>query len=95
LPDTTIPESFRCDVEALWKYHDMQHDLHPCDVGIGLGSQDLDVAIIATNLFMRGLFPHIVFTGAKVPTTIDRFPLGAAVRYREYAVENGCRRSQC
>jgi uncharacterized SAM-binding protein YcdF (DUF218 family) len=89
LRDTTIPESLRCDVEVLWNYHDMQHDLHPCDVGIGLGSHDLGVAIIATDLFMRGLFPHIVFTGANAPTTIDRFPRGEAVHYREYAVENG------
>src|SRR5262249_46354411 len=89
LPDTTIPESLRCDVEVLWNYHDMQHDLHPCDVGIGLGSHDLGVAVIATDLFMRGFFPNIVFTGANALTTIDRFPRGEAVHYREYAVENG------
>ncbi|MGH3736834.1 MAG: YdcF family protein [Micromonosporaceae bacterium] len=89
LPGTTIPESLRCDVEVLWEYHDMRHELHPCDVGIGLGSHDLGVAVVATELFLSGFFPRIVFTGGNAPTTVDRFPRGEAVHYREYAVENG------
>src|SRR6266536_1562686 len=67
----------------------MRHELHPCDVGIGLGSHDLGVAVVAVELFHRGLFPRIVFTGANAPTTIDRFPRGEAVHYREYAIEHG------
>ncbi|GAA1581139.1 YdcF family protein [Actinoplanes couchii] len=84
-----IPEELRADVEELWRYHDMQHDLRPCDVGIGLGSHDLGVAVIATKLFHSGLYPRLVFTGANAPTTVARFPRGEAVHYREYAVENG------
>jgi uncharacterized SAM-binding protein YcdF (DUF218 family) len=89
LTETTIRESLRSDVETLWNYHDMRHELHPCDVGIGLGSHDLGVAVVAVDLFRRGMFPRIVFSGANAPTTIDRFPRGEAVHYREYAVENG------
>lgn len=84
-----IPEAVRLDVETLWRYHDMHHELRPCDVGIGLGSHDLGVAVIATRLFHDGLFPLIVFTGANAPTTVERFPRGEAVHYREYAVEQG------
>ncbi|HCT78191.1 MAG TPA: hypothetical protein DGG94_01565 [Micromonosporaceae bacterium] len=84
-----IPEAVRADVETLWEYHDMHHKPRPCDVGIGLGSHDLGVAIVAVELFHRGLFPYIVFTGANAPTTIERFPRGEAVHYREYAVEHG------
>jgi uncharacterized SAM-binding protein YcdF (DUF218 family) len=84
-----IPESLRSDVETLWEYHDMHHEPRPCDVGIGLGSHDLGVAMVATDLFHRGLFPHIVFTGANAPTTIEQFPRGEAVHYREYAIEHG------
>jgi uncharacterized SAM-binding protein YcdF (DUF218 family) len=89
LTETTIRESLRSDVETLWNYHDMRHELHPCDVGIGLGSHDLGVAVVAVDLFRRGMFPRIVFTGANAPTTIDRLPLGEAVHYREYAIEHG------
>lgn len=67
----------------------MHHELRPCDVGIGLGSHDLGVAVVATRLFQAGLFPWIVFTGANAPTTVERFPRGEAVHYREYAIEQG------
>jgi Uncharacterized conserved protein len=84
-----IPYAVRQDVETLWHYHQMGHDLQPADVGIGLGSHDPSVAIVATDLYQRGLFPLIVFTGANSPTTIDRFPRGEAVHYREYALAHG------
>jgi uncharacterized SAM-binding protein YcdF (DUF218 family) len=67
----------------------MQHELHPCDVGVGLGSHDLGVAVVAVRLFHRGMFRRIVFTGANAPTTVERFPRGEAVHYGEYATENG------
>ncbi|MFI5913932.1 YdcF family protein [Dactylosporangium sp. NPDC051541] len=86
---TTIPEEHRADVETLWEYHNMHHELRPCDVGIGLGSHDLGVAIIATDLYHRGFYPLLVFTGANAPTTIERFPRGEAVHYAEYAVGHG------
>ncbi|MEO3780311.1 YdcF family protein [Micromonospora sp. B11E3] len=88
-PAPAIPDEIRADVETLWRYHDMHHELRPCDVGIGLGSHDLGVAVIATRLFREGLYPWIVFTGANAPTTVKRFPRGEAVHYREYAVEQG------
>ena len=67
----------------------MRHEVRPCDVGIGLGSHDLGVAAVAVSLFHRGMFPRIVFSGANAPTTIDHFPRGEAVHYREYAVAHG------
>jgi uncharacterized SAM-binding protein YcdF (DUF218 family) len=85
----TIPAKHRADVETLWEYHNMHHELRPCDIGIGLGSHDLGVAIIATDLYHRRYYPRIVFTGANAPTTIERFPRGEAVHYREYAIEHG------
>ncbi|WBB82147.1 YdcF family protein [Micromonospora sp. WMMD882] len=84
-----VPDGIRADVETLWRYHDLGHELRPCDVGIGLGSHDLGVAVVATRLFHEGLFPWIVFTSANAPTTVERFPRGEAVHYREYAVEHG------
>lgn len=85
----TIPEEHRADVETLWEYHNMHHELRPCDVGIGLGSHDPGVAIIATDLYHRGFYPLLVFSGANAPTTVERFPRGEAVHYREYAIEHG------
>lgn len=86
---TSLPPAIRDDVETLWFYHDMHHDARRCDVGIGLGSHDLGVAIVAVDLFHRGMFPHLIFSGANAPTTIERFPQGEAVAYREYAMAHG------
>ncbi len=85
----TIPDEVRDDVETLWNYHHLDHDLRPADVGIGLGSHDIGVADRTAELYHEGLFPLIVFTGANAPTTIDRFPRGEAVHYRERALEMG------
>lgn len=81
--------SRRADVELLWDYHDMGHELRPVDVCVGLGSHDLGVATYAAELYHRGLFPLVVFTGANAPTTIERFPNGEAAHYRDHAVALG------
>ncbi|GII54274.1 hypothetical protein Pth03_26630 [Planotetraspora thailandica] len=84
-----LPDAIRADVEVLWDYHDMHHTVRPADVGIGLGSHDLGVATCAADLYSRGMFPLIVFTGANAPTTLAGFPRGEAVHYREHALEQG------
>ncbi|WP_434445773.1 YdcF family protein [Lentzea sp. E54] len=86
---TMLPRDLRADVETLWAYHDMGHEPRRCDVGIGLGSHDLGVATYTAELYHQGMFPRIVFTGANAPTTIERFPRGEAVHYREHAITLG------
>ena len=88
-PVASLPDSLRADVETLWDYHDMHHEPRNADVGIGLGSHDIGVATCAAGLFKAGSFPLIVFTGANAPTTIERFPRGEAVHYREHALDLG------
>ncbi|MFC9658624.1 YdcF family protein [Nocardia sp. NPDC127606] len=89
MPTTAYPAAVRPDVETLWQYNQLHHDIRPTDVGIGLGSHDLGVATHAADLFRSGMFPRIVFTGANAPTTVARFPRGEAVHYREHAIERG------
>jgi hypothetical protein len=86
---TELPPHLRADVETLWAYHDMGHEPRPCDVGTGLGSHDLGVAIHTAELYQQGMFPRILFTGANAPTTIERFPCGEAVHYREHVISLG------
>ena len=85
----TIPADLRADVETLWNFHRIDDPLEPTDVAIGLGSHDPSVATYTAELYGAGLFPLIVFTGANAPTTIDRFPRGEAVHYREIALAAG------
>ncbi|WP_040716750.1 YdcF family protein [Nocardia veterana] len=82
-------DGIRADVRTLWDYNLMGHEVRPVDVGIGLGSHDLGVATYAAELYARGVFPTIVFSGANAPTTVADFPAGEAVHYREHAVALG------
>lgn len=77
------------DAQLIWNYHQMHHQLRPCSAGIGLGSHDLGVASFAAELFHRGLFKILVFSGGNSPTTADRFPRGEAVHYSEHAISLG------
>ncbi|MBB5080103.1 YdcF family protein [Nonomuraea endophytica] len=77
------------DLEVLWGYHQMGHKLQPTDAIIGLGSHDLGVAQFSAQLFKRDIAPLVIFTGANAPTTIERFPRGEAVHYREEAIRLG------
>ena len=77
------------DAELIWGYHQMGHELTPCDAGIGLGSHDLGVATFAAELHKADLFPVLVFSGGNSPTTAARFPRGEAVHYREHALSLG------
>ncbi|MEC3952497.1 YdcF family protein [Nocardia sp. CDC153] len=89
MPTTTLPPQHRSDVEILWNYNQLHHEPHPVDVGIGLGGHDFGVATYTADLYRAGTFPLIVFTGANAPTTVDRFPRGEAVHFRERAIDLG------
>ncbi|MER6990885.1 YdcF family protein [Saccharopolyspora hirsuta] len=84
-----MPDELRADVELLWHYHFLPHELRACDVAIGLGGHDIGVADHVVDLHRAGYFLLAVFTGANVATTADRFPRGEAVHYRERALERG------
>ncbi|MEE1769921.1 MULTISPECIES: YdcF family protein [unclassified Streptomyces] len=77
------------DAQQLWDFQQMRHEPRPCSVAIGLGSHDLGVADVTVDLYRRGMFPLMVFTGATSRTTRDRMPRGEAEHYRERALELG------
>ena len=77
------------DAQILWDYHQMHHEPRDTDIAIGLGSHDIGVAEHAADLYLKGRFPLIVFTGANAPTTVQAFPRGEAVHYAERAEELG------
>ncbi|MER6245134.1 YdcF family protein [Streptomyces griseorubiginosus] len=84
-----IPAHAWADARLLWDYHRMHHTPRPCSVAVGLGSHDLGVADVTSELYHQGMAPVIVFTGATSPTTQARMPRGEAVHYRERALRLG------
>lgn len=87
--NATLLTSITKDVEVLWNYHQMGHELQPMDLIVGFGSHDPGVATYSAELHRVGIAPLIVFTGANAPTTVERFPRGEAVHYREIAMKQG------
>ncbi|MGW1073908.1 YdcF family protein [Streptomyces sp. NPDC002537] len=85
----TITDAQWNDADLIWQYHRMHHEPRPCSAAIGLGSHDLGVATVASELYNTGLFPVVVFSGGNSPTTAARFPRGEAVHYREHALDLG------
>lgn len=77
------------DAQVVWDYHLVHHTPSPCSVAIALGSHDLGVATHAAALYHSGYFPTLIFSGGNSPTTIERFPRGEAVHYREHALTLG------
>ncbi|KIC96170.1 hypothetical protein OI18_02230 [Flavihumibacter solisilvae] len=47
----------------LWEYHHMNHTMRPADCIFALGSHDLRVADRATELYLEGLAPLVIFSG--------------------------------
>jgi len=86
---TEIPKELYQDVATLFAYNQLDHELRPCAVGIGLGCHDLGVATYAAELFHQGMFPLLVFTGANSQTTLDHFPQGEAFHFRQRALGLG------
>ncbi|TNC22271.1 YdcF family protein [Amycolatopsis alkalitolerans] len=77
------------DAEIIWRYHRLGHRPKKCGAAVVLGCHDLTVAAYAAELYHRGLFPVVVFSGANSRETFDMFPRGEGVHYRERALELG------
>ncbi|MET7816400.1 YdcF family protein [Streptomyces sp. NPDC005395] len=84
-----ISQQSWADAQRLWDFQQMGHELRPCSVAIGLGSHDLGVADVTAALYLDGMAPVVVFTGATSRTTHERMPRGEAEHYRERARELG------
>lgn len=84
-----ITEDQWLQAKLIWDYHQLQHEVRPVDVAIGLGSHDLGVAAHSAELYHSGIFPTLVFTGGNSPTTKARFPRGEAVHFRDHAIDLG------
>lgn len=87
--DVEIPAAVKPDAQILWDFHVIRHPLRRTDAALGLGGHDIGVADEAARLFHAGYVPLIIFTGKNAPTTIDLYPRGEAVHFRERAIDLG------
>ncbi|MBF9000751.1 MULTISPECIES: YdcF family protein [Vibrio] len=76
-------------LETLWRYMQLDHQLQPADVIITMGSNDTRVAEHASNLYLQGLAPLIVFSGQHGRLTRGVFDTPEAERFAEVAIDAG------
>ncbi|RSM36878.1 YdcF family protein [Amycolatopsis balhimycina DSM 5908] len=84
-----LTESEWQDAQTVWDFHQVHHELAPAAAAIALGCNDIGVADYTAELYHRGLFQVVVFTGATSRDTAHLFPRGEAVHFRERALELG------
>lgn len=73
----------------LWDFHRVKDDLHPCDVIVGLGSYDAEVAKKCAALLQQGFAKHIIFTGKEGNWTAGKSGQTEASQFREIAIKEG------
>ena len=50
-------------IQILWEYMKMNHELKHSDCIIGLGSMDINVANVTSELYLKGYANKIIFSG--------------------------------
>ncbi len=75
--------------QILWDYMHLGQTLQPSDVILVLGSNDLRVAEHGAELYLRGLAPHIVFSGNVGRLTEGVFTKSEAECFADVALAMG------
>jgi uncharacterized SAM-binding protein YcdF (DUF218 family) len=75
--------------KIVWNYLQMHHELKKSDAILVLGSHDIRVAIYATDLFLQGYAPRIIFSGGVGRLTADNFHKAEAEVFADIAIEKG------
>ena len=79
----------RPHVEALWRYHQLGHELAPADVILVLCSHDLRVAERGAQLFLDRFAPLLIFSGGQGGITRRIWTEPEADQFARIAVARG------
>ena len=66
--------------KVLWNYHNLNQKIKKCDLILGFGSHDLNVAKRCAELFLDGYGDIIIFTGGFGRITKELWNMTEAVR---------------
>ena len=76
-------------IQVLWDYMRMNHKLRHADCIIGLGTVDLNVANIASKLYLKGYANRLIFSGGLGKITKKLWNETEAEKFAEIAIKNG------
>ena len=75
--------------KILWNYHKLNQKIKKCDLILGFGSHDLNVAKRCAELFLNGYGDMIIFTGGFGRITKDLWHMTEAEKFAQVAIKMG------
>lgn len=76
-------------IQILWDYMQMNHKLKSSDCIIGLGTLDINVANIVSDLYLNGYADKIIFSGGLGKVTYKLWNETEAEKFEEIAIKKG------
>lgn len=77
------------EIQILWDYMKMHHKLKHSDCIIGLGASDINIAKIASELYLDGYANKIIFSGGLGKITYKLWNETEAEKFAEIAIKIG------
>lgn len=75
--------------KILWDYHKLNEKIEKCDVILGFGSHDLNVARTCAELYLNGYGEKIIFTGGFGRITKNLWNMTEGEKFAQVAISMG------
>lgn len=76
-------------IEVLWNYMKMNHEIRNADCIIGLGTMDINVANVASELYLKGYANKLIFSGGLGKITRKLWNETEAEKFAKIAIQRG------
>lgn len=76
-------------IQILWDYMKMNHKIRNADCIIGLGTMDINVANVASELYLKGYANKLIFSGGLGKITSKLWNETEAEKFAKIAIQRG------
>lgn len=76
-------------IQVLWNYMKMNHKIRNADCIIGLGTMDINVANVASELYLKGYANKLIFSGGLGKITRKLWNETEAEKFAKIAIQRG------
>lgn len=76
-------------IQVLWNYMKMNHEIRNADCIIGLGTMDINVANVASELYLKGYANKLIFSGGLGKITKKLWNETEAEKFAKIAIQRG------
>lgn len=76
-------------IQVLWNYMKMNHEIRNADCIIGLGTMDINVANVASELYLKGYANKLIFSGGLGKITRKLWNETETEKFAKIAIQRG------